>query len=181
MIKQSVKKPFTIFVAMAVIIILGLVSYIRMVPDLFPEMDLPYVVVLTPYPGSTPEKVESEINKPLERSFMMLENIENVQSTANSSYSVVTLEFNEEADINDVVVDILQDINMHEGSWDEMIGTSTIMKLNPSMIPVSVMAVEYEGYEISELSNFLEEELLDELEGVTGVASVDANGILKER
>ena len=181
MIKQSVKKPYTIFVAMTIIIILGIVSYVRMVPDLFPKMDLPYVVVMTPYPGSTPEKVESEINKPLERAFMMLENIENVESTANSSYSIITLEFSEEADIDDVVLDILQDINRTSGSWDDMVGTSTILKLNPSMIPVNVMAVEYEGYAIGELLRFLEEDLLDKLERITGVASVEANGLLEER
>ncbi|NLY81570.1 MAG: efflux RND transporter permease subunit [Clostridiales bacterium] len=180
MIKTSVKKPFTIFVAVILIIILGIVAYSRMVPDLFPKMDLPYVVVITPYPGSTPEKVENDINKPLERSFVMLENVENVQSTANSSYSVITIEFNEKANIDNVVVDILEDINMVSGQWDEMVGTSTILKLNPSMIPISVMAVEYEGKTQAELSAFLEDELLDSIEGTTGVASVGKNGLLKE-
>ena len=65
MSKFSVKKPYTVFVAVVAIIVLGIVSYTKMTPDLMPNMNLPYVLVITTYPGATPEKVETEISKPL--------------------------------------------------------------------------------------------------------------------
>ena len=61
MSKFSVKKPYTIFVAVVAIIVLGIVSYTKMTPDLMPNMNLPYVLVITTYPGATPEKVELEV------------------------------------------------------------------------------------------------------------------------
>ena len=56
MSKFSVKKPFTVFVAVVAIIVLGVVAYTKMTPDLMPNMNLPYVMVMTTYPGATPEK-----------------------------------------------------------------------------------------------------------------------------
>ena len=57
MSKFSVKKPFTVFVAVIAILVLGVVAYFRMTPDLLPNMDFPYVMIMTTYPGASPEKV----------------------------------------------------------------------------------------------------------------------------
>ena len=98
MSKFSVKKPYTIFVAVVAIIVLGIVSYTKMTPDLMPNMNLPYVLVITTYPGATPEKVELEVSRPLEQSFATLDKIKNVVSTSSENYSMIALEF--EADVN---------------------------------------------------------------------------------
>ena len=63
----SVKKPFTIFVAVIAILVLGVVSYTKMTPDLLPNMDFPYVMIMTVYPGANPEQVEQEITRPMEQ------------------------------------------------------------------------------------------------------------------
>ena len=73
--KFSVKKPMTVFVAVIIVIVLGIVSFTRMTPDLMPNLDLPYVVVVTTYPGQSPETVETTVTKPLESSMATLENI----------------------------------------------------------------------------------------------------------
>ena len=65
--KFSVKKPLTIFVAVIAVLVLGVVAYFKMTPDLLPNMDFPYVIVVTTYPGATPAKVEEEVSKPLEQ------------------------------------------------------------------------------------------------------------------
>ena len=67
MSKFSVKKPLTVLVAVIIVIVLGFVSYSKMTPDLLPNIDMPYVVVVTTYPGASPEKVESSVTKPLEQ------------------------------------------------------------------------------------------------------------------
>ena len=89
--KFSVKKPMTVFVIVVVIIALGIVSTLNMTPDLLPSIDLPYVVVMTAYPGATPEEVETSVTKPLEQSLATLENIKSIQSISNANYSLIML------------------------------------------------------------------------------------------
>ena len=66
--KFSVKKPLTVFVAVLAILVLGVVAYLKMTPDLMPNMDFPYVILVTTDPGASPETVEADITKPLEQS-----------------------------------------------------------------------------------------------------------------
>ena len=83
MSKFSVKKPFTVFVAVIAVLVLGVVSYLNMTPDLLPNMDFPYVIIMTTYPGASPEKVEAEVTRPLEQSMSTLEHIVEVSSTSS--------------------------------------------------------------------------------------------------
>ena len=181
MSKYSVKKPFTVFVAVILILVTGIVSYTKMTPDLFPDIDMPYVIVVTPYPGATPEKVEGTVTKPMEQSLATLTDIKNVQSISNANYSMIVLEFENSVNMDTISSDILQKINLISGSWEDMVGTPTIMKLNPNMIPVNVAAVSCEGMDRSELSAFVSDTLMNQLEGTTGVASIDDAGILEEQ
>lgn len=176
--KFSVKKPFTVFVAVVAILVLGIVAYTKMTPDLMPNMDLPYVLVITTYPGATPEKVETTVTKPLEQSFATLDKIKSINSTSNENYSLITLEFSEDVNLDTISVDILQNVDQISGSWDDMVGTPYILKINPSMLPVAVTAVGMEGMDTAELSAFIDEEILPKLEGIEGVASIDASGLV---
>ncbi|MFQ7737151.1 MAG: efflux RND transporter permease subunit, partial [Emergencia timonensis] len=181
MSKFSVKKPFTVFVAVVIILVTGIVSYTKMTPDLFPNIDMPYVIVVTPYAGATPEKVENNVTKPLEQRLATLTDIKDLQSVSNANYSMVMLEFEDSVNMDTVSSDILQKINLVEGNWEDAVGTPTIMKLNPNMIPVSVAAVDYKGKDRAELSSFVSDTLMNQLEGITGVASIDTSGILEEK
>lgn len=178
MSKFSVKKPFTVFVAMVAILVLGVVAYTKMTPDLMPNMDLPYVLVITTYPGATPEKVETTVTRPMEQSFATLDKIKSINSTSNENYSLITLEFSEDVNLDTISVDILQNVDMISGSWEDTVGTPYILKINPSMLPVAVTAVGMEGMDTAELSAFIDEEILPKLEGVEGVASIDASGLV---
>ncbi len=180
MAKFSVKKPLTVFVAVVAVLVLGIVSFMNMTPDLLPNMDLPYVMVMTPVPGETPEKVETMVTKPLEQAMATLEHIKTVRSTSSESRSMIFLQFAEEVNLDTITVDILQRTAQMGEYWGESVGTPIILKLNPSMLPVMVLAVDMEGMEPTELSRFIEDTLLTKLEGVAGVASVDANGLVAD-
>ena len=125
----SVKKPYTVLVAVMVIIVFGVAAFTKMVPDLFPNMDFPYIVVATTYPGSAPERVEEEVTKPLERSMATLNNIKSISSTSSENISVITLEFEQDTNIDSTTVDILQKIQTLTGRWNEKIGTPTIIRM----------------------------------------------------
>lgn len=181
MSKFSVRKPLTVFMAVIAAIVLGVVSYTRMTPDLMPSIDLPYVVIVTTYPGATPEKVEMVISQPIEQAMGTLNGIVSINSTSSENASMVMLEFEEETNMDTATVDILQSLNQIEGYWDDdMIGTPYLLKLNPNMMPVAVVGIQMEGMDRAELSTFLDETLLGQLEGIDGVASVATIGNVNE-
>lgn len=101
----SVKKPFTVFVAVVAILVFGVMSYVKMTPDLMPNMDYPYVVVVTTYPGAAPEEVEAVVTKPMEQSMATLNDIKTVTSTSAENYSMLVLEFEQSTNMDSAVVD----------------------------------------------------------------------------
>ena len=181
MSRFSVKKPLTVFVVVIVIIALGIVSVMGMTPDLLPSIDLPYVVVMTTYPGATPEEVESEVTKPLEQSLATVESLESIQSVSNSNYSLVVMEFDNGSGMDTAVINILQQVDLVEGSWSDSVGAPYIMKINPNMMPIAVASVDMDGYDTEKLSSFVEDTLMNKLEGITGVASINTGGLLESK
>ena len=117
--KFSVKKPFTVLVAVILILVFGVVSFTKMKPDLFPSINMPYAIVMTTYPGASPEEVEEELTKPLEKQLATLDHIKNIISQSNDSYSMISLEFSDEVNMDAVSVDIREKIDLISGSWDE--------------------------------------------------------------
>ena len=81
--KFSVKKPYTVLVAVVMVIILGVVSLTKMTADLLPNINLPYVIIMTPYVGASPETVEMAVTKPVEASMATVSNIESISSVSN--------------------------------------------------------------------------------------------------
>ena len=178
MAKFSVKRPLTVFVVVLAVVVLGIVAYLRMTPDLLPNMDFPYVIIVTADPGASPEAVEEEITRPMEQSMATLDQIKEVTSTSQNSVSMVMLEFEDGVNMDTISVDIQQKISMLEGQWSDMVGTPYVLKINPSMIPVMVAAVSREGSDVYALSDLVTDELTGKLEGVSGVASVTVSGAL---
>ncbi len=176
MAKFSVRKPLTVFVVVLAVVILGVVSLFKMTPDMLPNMNFPYVVIMTTYPGASPETVEEEITKPMEQSMATLDDIKSLSSTSAENYSLVMLEFEESVNMDTVGVDIQQNISTLSASWDDVVGTPYVLKINPSMLPVAVAAVSMEDMDVVELTDFVEETLMQELEGTSGVASISVSG-----
>lgn len=172
----SVKKPLTIFVTVLGIIVLGVVAYLKMTPDLLPNMDFPYVIIVTSDPGASPESIEQSITRPVEQAMATLDKIKTVTSTSQDSVSMVTLEFEDGANMDTISVDIQQKISVLQGSWDDTVSAPYVLKINPSMLPVMVAAVSREDMDVYALSDFVTGELSPKLEGVSGVASISVSG-----
>ena len=178
--KFSVKKPLTVFVAVIAVLVLGVVAYFKMTPDLLPNMNFPYILIMTTYPGASPEKVEAEVTKPMEQAMSTLEHIKEVSSTSNENYSTVLLEFEESVNMDTIGVDIQQSITALSAGWDDMVGTPYVLKINPSMLPVEVAAVAMDGKTTMELTEFLNDTLMTKLEGITGVARITTTGAVEQ-
>lgn len=178
--KFSVKKPFTILVAVIIIIVFGIVSFTKMTPDLMPNINMPYVIVMTTYTGASPEEVETDVTKPLEKQMATLDHIKELTSQSNENYSMMMLEFSDDVNMDSISVDIREKIDLVEGEWDEKVGTPVVLKLNPDMMPVTVAAASLKGKTAAETSTYIKDNILSPLEGVEGVASVNATGLVSE-
>lgn len=179
--KLSVKKPMTIFVAVIVVIVLGIVSVFKMTPDLLPNMDFPYAIILTTYPGQTPETVESMVTKPLEQSLSTIDGVKTITSTSSDNYSILTLEFEDGTNMDTATVDMRGNLDTIKDAWPDGVGSPYLMKINPNMMPVAMVAVDYDGYDTVQISDYVNNELKNQLEGIDGVASVSTKGIVTQK
>ena len=178
--KFSVKKPYTVLVAVVLVIVLGIVSFTRMSTDLLPSISLPYVIVMTPYPGASPETVEMAVTKPVESSMATVSNVEGITSISSENYSMVVLEFSQTTDMNSVSLEIRENLDQIKSYWDDSIGSPIIMKLNPDMLPVMIAAVGGNNMTMAEVTQMTENIIIPELESIEGVASASATGLLEE-
>lgn len=178
--KESVKKPYTVFVCVVIVIIMGAVAFVKMVPDLLPSINLPYAIIMTTYIGASPEEVEQTVTRPIEQYMSTLNNIKNVRSTSSENVSLVILEFDDNANMDSVTIDMRENLDKLQSSWNESIGSPMIMKLNPDMLPVMIAALSVEGMDVQEISDYANETLIPSLEGVDGVGSTYASGIIEE-
>ena len=178
--KFSVKKPFTVLVGVVLILVLGFVSLSKMQTDLLPAMSLPYLMVITTYPGASPEKVQDEVTGPLESALGTVNGVENVTSTSNENYSMVMLEFAEDTNMDSAMVKVSAQINQLADTLPDMAGTPTIMEVSMDMMATQYVAVDYEGMDIYQLTEYVEDEIVPAIERVGGVASVSATGLVEK-
>ncbi len=178
--KFSVKKPYTVLVAVVLVIVLGVVSFMKMTTDLLPNISLPYVIVMTAYPGASPETVETVVTKPVESSMATVSNIESISSVSSENYSMVILEFAQSADMNAVSLEIRENLDQIKSYWDDSVSNPIIMKLNPDMLPVMIAAVGGHDMDASEVTLMTENTIIPALESIDGVASASATGLLEE-
>lgn len=179
--KFSVKKPMTIVVAIILIIILGVVSFLNTGVDLLPDIELPYVIVMTTYPGAAPESVENDITKPLESSLSLVSGLQNISSVSAENVSMVLLEFNQEINIDSVMVELSSLVDTAAATFPDNVATPTILRINPSMLPVMMMTADMEGMTDVEFSEFVEENVIPSFERLEGVASVEAMGLITQQ
>ena len=177
---QSVKKPYTVVVAVVLVIILGVVSFMHMTTDLLPEMTLPYAVVYTTYGGASPEEVETAVTRPVEQAMATISNIENIQSVSAENLSMVIMEFSQSTNMDSVTIEIRESLDQIAAYWPDEVGSPVIMKLNPDMMPVMVAALEAGDMTSAELTDFVDEKITPELESIEGVASVSTSGDVEE-
>ncbi len=178
--KFSVKRPYTVFVVVIAIIVIGVVALMRMTADLLPDMNLPYVVVITTDMGASPETVEKEVTAPIEASLATTSNLKNIQSMSYNSYSTVILEYEQSSNMDATMIEIQQSLDQIEGTLGDDVGTPIVMQLNPDMLPVMVAAANVSDMDSIELTDYVESEILPQLESIEGVASVSATGGVTE-
>ena len=177
--KFSVKKPYTIAVAILLILILGFVSYSHMTLDLMPSINLPYAVISTSYVGASPEEVEQTVTKPIEQRMASVNNIKSIQSISSEHLSMVILEFQQDTNMDSAVIEMRETLDQLSTAFTDDIGSPMITKINPDMMPVMVLSVSVDHMSTQQASQYIDERLLPEIQSVDGVASASASGLLE--
>lgn len=176
----SVKKPYTVIVGVILVLVLGVVSLTRMTTDLLPDMNLPYALVITTDVGASPEEVEKDVTAPIEAAMATTSNIKSVSSSSYDNYSMVVLEYEQSANMDSVLIEMQQELDQLQGSFPDTVGTPIIMQVDPDMMAIMVASVDVEGMDRSEISAYVESEIVPSLESLEGVASVSTTGTLEE-
>ena len=179
--KFSVRKPMTVFVSVVVVLVLGIVSFTRMTPDLLPNMDFPYVIIMTTYGGQTPETVETVVSKPLEQALSVVDGVKTVTSQSAENYSVIMIEFEDGTNMDSATVDVRSGLDAISDLWPDEVGAPYLIKVNPNILPVAMAAVDFEGKDRQEISDFVSSELMNKIEAIDGVASVSDKGLVVEK
>ena len=178
--KISVKKPFTVLVAVIVILALGIVSMLKMTMDLLPEMSLPYLMVITPYPGASPEKVESEVSAPMEEALGVIKNVESIHSVSAENYSMVQVQFVSDTNMDSALVNVSSAVNQVAVSLPDVCGTPSILELGMNMIATMYVAVSRSGDDIFALSEYVDSKVMPAFQRQNGVANVTAVGMVEK-
>lgn len=181
MSKLSVQKPFTVLVAVILILVLGFISFTNMTTDLLPAIELPYILVITTYPGASPEKVESTVTRPLEATLGTAGGVKNITSTSSENSSMVVLEFESGTNMDSAMIALSNSVDLVEGSFPDEVGSPILMQMSPDMLPVMIASVDIEGKNVEQVSEFVTETVQPAFERLDGVASVEPQGLVESR
>ena len=176
--KFSVKKPFTVLVAVIMVIMLGLVSVQNMQTNLLPNVNTPYLMVVTVYPGASPERVESEVSDVMESALGTISGVKNVTATSAENYSLLLMEFEDDTDMNSAVVKVSNKVDQTTASLPSTCMTPSIIEYTLNMNAFMTVAVSREGSNSYELADFVNDTMVPYIERQGGVSNISANGLV---
>ena len=177
--KFSVKKPFTVLVAVVMVLILGFVAITKMQTNLLPDVSTPYLMVVTVYPGASPERVESEVSDVLENS-LTVPGVSKITATSAENYSLLLMEFTDDTDMNSALVKVSNKLDQARSDLPDTCLTPSIIEYSLNMNAFMTVAVSREGSDIYELSDFVKDTMVPYVQRKGGVSSVSSSGLVEK-
>ena len=173
--KSSVNKPITTILIFVGVIIMGLYSLIQLPIDRFPEIEIPSVTVMTSYPGANGTEVETNVSKVLENSLNSVDGLKEIYSTSKDNLSLVTLEFEWGANLDEALNDVRSSIDLVYDALPDGASRPMIIKLNASMMPVMQYAVTAED-SYPGIKKIIEDNLITVLNRIDGIGNISLLG-----
>lgn len=174
--KSAVKKPITTLMVFVAIIVFGLYSLSKLPVDMYPEMELPAVTVMTIYAGANASEIEANVTKPIENSLNTLDDLKEVTSVSRDNMSIVTLEFEWESNLDEAANDIRNALEYIKDNLPEGCDSPIIYKFNSSFMPILFYAItaeeSYEGIE-----KIIDEKIVNPLNRIEGIGSIGLSGL----
>ncbi|HHY70760.1 MAG TPA: efflux RND transporter permease subunit, partial [Thermoanaerobacterales bacterium] len=176
----SIKRPITMLMIVAIVLVLGFISFSKLGIDLFPDFSFPVGVVITEYKGASSYEVENMITKPLEQILSTMNNVKNIQSISSEGNSTILIEFNWGSNMDIAAQDMREKVDLIKPYLPSEARAPMVVKFDPSMMPVMQIAL-YGGDNIVQLKKIAEDTMESRLLRIEGVASVGITGGLERQ
>ncbi len=173
--RLCIRKPVTTIMVTLMVFIAGILSYTNLDQALMPDMDLPIAVVATSYVGASPEEIENLISKPLEEGMGSIANVETITSFSAANMSMVLLQFVDGTDIDMAAVDMRDKLDQIRSTLPDGANDPMVVKMDINAMPI-MLGVKAENLDLNALNEMLEDNVVNRLERIEGVASVDLTG-----
>lgn len=167
----SLKKRVTMSMVVLVIVILGLISFTKLGLDMLPDMDYPYITVITTHSGVSSEDIEKSVTRPVEKWVSTVSNIKKLQSISLEGQSVIMIEFEWGVNLDFAAQDVRDTIGMYSQFLPEGASDPFVMKFNFSQMPIIAYGITADGLSLSKLRDYIDNEVATRLERIEGVAS----------
>ena len=173
--KSAVQKPVTTALIFVAVIIIGIFCYVQLPIDQYPEMDPPYITVMTTYAGASASEVETNVTKVMENSLNSVDHLKEITSQSKDNISQVTLEFEWGTELEEIVNDVRTYVDLVKDDLPDGCSNPIILRLSTSMMPVIQYAVTAkESYPA--LDKLLDDEIIPQLNRVDGIGNLTVSG-----
>ena len=173
--KTAINKPVTTLLIFIAVIIIGIFSYKSLPVDQLPEMEPPYVSVMTVYAGANASELETNVSKILENGLNSVDGLKEITSTSKDNMSLVTLEFEWGYNLDEAVNDIRSSIDMIYDNLPDGVSRPLIFKFNTSMMPIMQYAITADD-SYSGLEKIIDDNVINVLNRIDGIGNVSLSG-----
>lgn len=173
--KLAVSKPTTVIIIFVILTALGIYSSTRLSTDLYPDIEIPYIIVSTTYTNAGPQEVERSVSRTLESSLSGITGLKNLYSISSTGSSMIMMELNYGTNLDSATNEVRDRIDLVKNYLPEEVTSPVIMKMDPSMIPI-MMFVVTGNRTPEELRQYTEDIIQPQLEQIDGVASANITG-----
>lgn len=171
----SIRRPVFAVMMAGALLVLGVTSYLALSVDLFPKMDLPYVVVTVVYPGAGAEAVELDVTKKIEDAVNTIAGVKHISSTAQEGYSLTVIEFSIETDPLNDAAEVRDKVNSIRGDLPTDIEEPVVQRYDPQSEPI--MSISISGRQsLRDLTDYVDDVIQPRLESVPGVGQAEIIG-----
>ena len=173
--ESAVRKPISTALIFIGVIVFGLFSVSKLGVDQFPDIEVPYISVITMYPGGNAEDIETNITRVLEDQLNSIDNLDKITSKSSDNVSIVTLEFEYGCDLTEAANDVRDVVSRSQSLLPDNVEYPTVMKFSTSMMPVMMLSITAdESY--TALAKILDDKMVNELNRINGIGSVAVIG-----
>ncbi len=171
----SIRRPVFATMMIMSLVVLGLFSYMKLNVDLYPNVDIPFVVITTVLPGAGPEQIETDVTKIIEDAVNPVEGVDYIQSTSQENVSLVIIAFKLEINGKDAAQDVREKIAAIRAQLPTEIEDPVIQRYDPASFPIMNLTVSGNMSD-KEITTFTKDVVKKRLENIPGVGAVQLVG-----
>ena len=165
----SVKRPVAVTMVILICAVIGLYSLSMLPMESMPEMDLSMAIVNTTYSNVGAEEMENLVTKKIEGAISSVSGVDNIQSQTTQGSSLTMVQFNAGTDMDQAVSDMTNSIEMIKSMLPEDCDDPMVIKMDTNIMPIAMMSVSHEGYDLVQTKKYVEDNVTDKLESAAGV------------